>query len=72
MKFVKYLSMVNKVSSIEGQKEQVKGQQDLIEKHVRRGDISEDDSRLQLASYTRELRELEHEKRTAIRHYLAA
>ena len=72
MKIVKYLSMVNKVSSIEGQKEQLKGQADLTEKHARRGDISEDDSRIRLATYTRELNELEHQKRDAIRHYLAA
>ena len=72
MKIVKYLSMVNEVSGIEGQKEQLKGLQNLTEKHLRRGDISEDDSRIQLATYTRELSELEHKKRAAIRHYLAA
>ncbi len=72
MKLIKYVSLVSKLSSIEGRKESIKGQQNHSAKLLQRGVINEDAFVQQSDEFVKELRCLDHEKRSALRHYAAA
>ncbi len=72
MRLIKYISLMNKLSRIEGRKESLKGQLNLSAKLLKRGDINEEIFLQQSDTYNQEMRTLDTKKRTAIRHYLAA
>jgi len=72
MKVFKYVSLVSKLSKIEGRKESLVGQQSYTLIQLRRGYINEEDFINQSRFYHDEMRSLDSKKRTIIRHYLAA
>ena len=72
MKLLKYVTLKSKLSRIEGRKEFLEGQHNFSTKMMLRGTIDEADFQQQESSYHNELRNLAIEKRSALRHYLAA
>jgi hypothetical protein len=72
MKVFKYVSLVSKLSKIEGRKESLSGQQSHTLMQLRRGYIDEQDFLNQSRFFHDEMKSLESQKRTIIRHYLAA
>lgn len=72
MRLIKYFSLMSKLSKIEGQKESLNGQLNLSAKLLNRGQLSEELFLERSNAYDQELRRLASEKRTALRHYIAA
>lgn len=72
MRLKKYISLVSKLSKIEGRKESVTGQYNLSAKLYKRGDINEDEFMTKSDNYISELRSLDAMKRSALRHYAMA
>jgi hypothetical protein len=72
MKIVKYITLINRLSKIEGQKESLIGQHNLSTKLYRRGDMNEEDFKIHSATYFAEMQSLRKMRRSALRQYAAA
>ncbi len=66
------MTLISKLSAIEGRKESLVGQHNFTTKLMRRGEINQKLFLQQEETFQSELRMLAHEKRAALRHYIAA
>ncbi|GEM_PF-5823231 len=72
MKLIKYVKLMNTLSMIDGRKSTVKGQFNLSTKLFLRGDLDKNEYMKQSDAYTNELRTLDLQKRSALKHYAIA
>ena len=72
MKLLKYMTLRSKLSEIEGRKESLDGQHSFSTKMMLRGEMDDVDFQQHENVYHNELRNLAIEKRSALRHYIAA
>ena len=72
MKLLEYMTLRSKLSEIEGRKESLEGQHNFSTKMKLRGEMDDMDFQQKEDLYHNELRNLAIEKRSALRHYIAA
>ena len=72
MRIIKYMTLMSKLSTIEGRKESFTGQYNLAAKLYRRGELNEDEFMQRSNIYKQEIKSLDQMRRSALKAYAMA